>query len=26
VIKESFDHLDIGNWDLFGAWGLVIGT
>jgi hypothetical protein len=25
VKKSSFGYLDIGYWDLFGAWNLVIG-
>jgi hypothetical protein len=25
VKKSSFGYLDVGYWDLFGAWNLVIG-
>jgi hypothetical protein len=25
LINFCFDYLDIGNWNLFGAWNLVIG-
>jgi hypothetical protein len=24
-VKTKFDHLVIGNWNLFGIWNLVIG-